>query len=160
MKGHQHQMFILSIQITGRKKSRCLSWKFRPHRLQNLGSKILSLLLWVWGRVLPTIWARKQLNEVLRTVHTLHAYNFSCFKEYWLPFPNYVSFPKYFNNRVKHATWCRAACSHSWMGFGLSSAEAALLLWDEDSRKQLLAHVLGPKQRVCKVFLRRRMMAS
>lgn len=32
MKGHQHQMFILSIQITGRKKSRCLSWKFRPHR--------------------------------------------------------------------------------------------------------------------------------
>lgn len=117
MKGHQHQMFILSIQITGRKKSRCLSWKFRPHRLQNLGSKILSLLLWVWGRVLSTIWARKQLNEVLRTVHTLHAYNFSCFKEYWLPFPNYVSFPKYFNNRVKHAHVMQSSLQSQLNGF-------------------------------------------
>lgn len=55
MKAYHPQMFVLPVQTTGRKKSRCLCWKFRPPGLQNPRSKMLSTLSLVGGRVLEII---------------------------------------------------------------------------------------------------------
>lgn len=156
MKGHQHQMFILSIQITGRKKSRCLSWKFRPHRAPKSSLYCYECEGEFCQQSEQGSNWMKSLERYILYTHTTSV----VLKSTDCHFQTMFLFQNISITELSMPTWCRAACSHSWTGFGLSSAEAALLLWDEGSRKQLLAHVLGPKQRVCKVFLRRRMMAS
>lgn len=53
MKACHPQTFILAIQTTGRKKSRCLCWKFRPPGLQNPRCSLP--LAYVGGRALEII---------------------------------------------------------------------------------------------------------